>query len=128
MGTLLRLAGAGLFVAMLFLPGLEGCGVTRTECQLASERRESSASLGFVGALLLGAFAAVGVFKKKVSAVEESIVILGAMAAMGGTIWLISEARRMGAVILWPMWAQIGGAALMMVGGVLGMRGRSREK
>ncbi len=128
MGTLLRLAGAGSFVAMLFLPGLEGCGVTRTEYQLAAERRETNASLGFVGALLLSAFAAVGAFKKRPNVVEESIVILGAMAAIAGTIWLVSEARKMGANILWPIWAQIAGAALMIVGSMLRMRRRPKEE
>jgi hypothetical protein len=127
-GSILRIIGGGLFLAMMTLPALEGCGQTRTQVELAEKSKHPATPYVVAGAVAIGVFAILSAFTRKVNLAVEALVIAGAAAALGAIGWFILEAQRFKVNILWTVGVQLLGAALMLVGAIDRIRSRRKER
>jgi len=128
MGTLLRLGGALVFLATLFLPTLNGCGVRLSEAGLATEEGSAGALVLLLTAVGFGLLAFLGPPVSKPGRAADGLVALLAAAFAAGAVFFFNFARGKGARILWAAHAQIVALAAILLGAILRLRSARKRR
>ena len=128
MGTLLRGAGALVFLATLFLPTLSGCGRRLSEAGLVAEDPSFAGVAVLLGALAFGLFALLGPAQsKKPRPFLEGVVALLSAAFTAGAVLFFAVARGKGARLLGAAQAQVVALITIFLGALLRLR-KSRPR
>ena len=129
MGTLLRVAGGLVFLATLFLPTLNGCGLRLSEAGLAADDASIGAAVLMLSAAAFGLLAFLGpATSKKPGRAADGLVVLLAAAFAAGAVFFFNLAREKGARLLWAAHAQVVALASIFLGSFLRLRAARKRR
>ncbi len=123
MGTLLKRAGALVFLATLFLPTLNGCGRRLSEAGLVVDDPSFGGAIVLLGALAFDLLALLGgATPEKPRPFLDAWVALLAAAFSAGAVFFFAVARGKGARLLGPAQVQVVALITIFLGSLLRLR------